>query len=419
MAEAARLIGMLQASAAQQRSSQGGYANHDQYRGYGTYDKNFTYGTYGKPADCGGFPAFSSFSVSVPVPATKQPAPVKAIPAKREAIPVSFVEALQQVANGQPLPPQPSSPFSQDFKVGLNKVLSTLNAIFPAGGPLPAPAPQVKETTSDIANDLAVVNSKRIFQAARKGPVHLEVIANDLHLKISDSKIDKMAGRFPALTTSNLPPATPQEKSATASPARGSAMLNSIFKSVRVPEFRHKWQFWAEKGVQPGSSSKSSAAEDYANRPKPLGEPIVSVKDFYQHFNNIPLEGLKMRDAIHLFHAGVKPVWEDPRNSRGGSYYFRVPKELAPQFWHEICLLAVGDVLQAAVETKRECKFTIIYPTDLRQLTITQRSTTISVGSPTACAGTRFRSSSGPATPTTRRARSAYWLQSWTRSARS
>ncbi|KAF2252227.1 translation initiation factor eIF4e [Trematosphaeria pertusa] len=163
-----------------------------------------------------------------------------------------------------------------------------------------------------------------------------------------------MAGRFPALTTSNLPPATPQEKSATASPARGSAMLNSIFKSVRVPEFRHKWQFWAEKGVQPGSSSKSSAAEDYANRPKPLGEPIVSVKDFYQHFNNIPLEGLKMRDAIHLFHAGVKPVWEDPRNSRGGSYYFRVPKELAPQFWHEICLLAVGDVLQAAVETKRE-----------------------------------------------------------------
>jgi hypothetical protein len=166
------------------------------------------------------------------------------------------------------------------------------------------------------------------------------------------------SSRFPVLSTSNLPKASAEEQSATASPARGTAMLNSIFKSVRVPEFRFKWLFWAEKGQQapPKDKSASASSEEYASRPKPLGDQIISVKEFYQHFNNIPVENLKLRDSIHLFHLGVKPVWEDPRNARGGAWYFKVSKELAPQFWHEMCLLAVGDILQGAVETKRACK---------------------------------------------------------------
>ncbi|KAL5114170.1 hypothetical protein ACEQ8H_007967 [Pleosporales sp. CAS-2024a] len=162
-----------------------------------------------------------------------------------------------------------------------------------------------------------------------------------------------MAGRLPVLSISSVPQATPEEQAATASPARGTAMLNSIFKSVRVPEFRHKWMFWAEKGQQAAPKDKSSSSEEYASRPKPLGDQIVSIKEFYQHFNNIPVESLKLRDSIHLFHHGVKPVWEDPRNIRGGAWYFKVSKDMAAQFWHEMCLLAVGDGLQGAIETKR------------------------------------------------------------------
>ncbi|KAF2703480.1 translation initiation factor eIF4e [Pleomassaria siparia CBS 279.74] len=163
-----------------------------------------------------------------------------------------------------------------------------------------------------------------------------------------------MAGRIPTLSTSNLPAASPAEAAATSSPARGTAMLSSIFKSVRVPEFRFKWQFWAEKGQQSSAAKdKNMSLDELASRPKPLGEQIISIKEFYQHFNNIPVENLKLRDSIHLFHLGVKPLWEDPRNDKGGAYYFRVSKENAPQFWHEMCLLSVGDVLQGAVETKR------------------------------------------------------------------
>lgn len=325
MAEAQRLIGLLQTSHLRPH--------------------------YSKPVGCNEFPAFSSFAPASTVNAESSK--------KKEAIPVSLVEALQHIANGHQLPPQPTEPLSTDFKVGLKHVVNTLNAILPPGASYPTPTSQINEPTKDIANELAIANCKRIL-AAKKDPAKLQTIVSELNISLppSDtSKADKMASRFPVLNTSDLPPATAQETSATASPARGSAMLNSIFKSVRVPEFRFKWQFWAEKGQQnPPSKTGSTGAEEYASRPKALGEQIISVKEFYQHFNNIPVDNLKLRDSIHLFHLGVKPLWEDPRNARGGAYYFRIPKESAPQFWHEICLLAVGDVLQGAVETKRECK---------------------------------------------------------------
>ncbi|KAF9700253.1 hypothetical protein EKO04_001894 [Ascochyta lentis] len=236
-----------------------------------------------------------------------------------------------------------------DIKVGLQRILDLLRSSAARDFTTLQPHTRTTKTTSDIKNDLAIANCKRIF-AARADISKLQIIALNVRASPSTST---MAGRFPVLSTSNLPPASASEQSATASPARGSAMLNSIFKSVRVPEFRFRWMFWAEKGQQSGPKDKTAQPEEYASRPKPLGEQIISIKEFYQHFNNIPVENLKLRDSIHLFHMGIKPVWEDPRNTRGGAWYFKVSKEVAPQFWHELCLLAVGDVLQGAVETKR------------------------------------------------------------------
>lgn len=266
-------------------------------------------------------------------------------------VPSSLIEAFELIADGGPLPSKSVETQSEDFKVGLNHVLSTLNVIFPPGAYHPSSTRHVRKFVPDLKNDLAIATSKRIFRAAKNHP-ELQTIA----LELSIPQNANMTGRLPVLTTSNLSPASATEQAATASPARGTAMLNSIFKSVRVPEFRFKWQFWAEKG-QAASAPKPNSSDDFASRPKPLGDVIVSVKDFYQHFNNIPVESLKLRDSIHLFHAGVKPLWEDPRNTRGGAWYFRIGKDNAEQFWHEMCLLAVGDVLQGAVETKREGEF--------------------------------------------------------------
>ncbi|KAJ4362278.1 hypothetical protein N0V83_010371 [Neocucurbitaria cava] len=262
MTEAARLIGMLRASAPHSADS----------------DKRIDNG-------------------QSRLPNTYQVSQIDVATTHSRALPVSLLEGLIHAPeHGVTLP---NELLSVEYNDGLNQVLNTLNTLI-----------------------------------ARDSP--------------------KMAGRFPVLSTSNLPHATPEEQSATASPARGTAMLNSIFKSVRVPEFRFKWMFWAEKGQQATPKDKAANSEEYASRPKPLGDQIISVKEFYQHFNNIPVESLKLRDSIHLFHLGIKPVWEDPRNSRGGAWYFKISKDVAAQFWHEMCLLAVGDILQSAIETKRD-----------------------------------------------------------------
>ncbi|KAF1994895.1 translation initiation factor eIF4e [Amniculicola lignicola CBS 123094] len=320
MAEIQRLIGMLQASAAQL----------PEY----SFGKNFNR---------------SSSPLTSIVEKPERASPESNNPSSGAPVPTSLLEAFELVFEGGRLPPPPATPLSKDFQTGLNHFLSTLNAIFPPSATRPSPPQQVRQITTDVTNDLAIATSKRIF-AASKDPSELQTIATEF--RISPPK-SIMAGRFPVLSTSNLPSASAAEAENTASPARGTAMLNSIFKSVRVPEFRFRWQFWAEKGQQ-SSATKPSAADEYASRPKPLGEQIISIKEFYQHFNNIPIDSLKLRDSIHLFHLGVKPLWEDPRNTRGGAYYFRVSRESAAQVWHEMCLLAVGDVLQGAVETKRD-----------------------------------------------------------------
>ncbi|KAH3950855.1 hypothetical protein HBI56_090960 [Parastagonospora nodorum] len=307
MSEVARLYGLLEASAA--RNAYHNKALAEDFSSYG--------------------------------PSRKQ---TKAVDTANPCASVSrnLLEALQEATkHGFP---KRRAPPSAEVSAGVKRIIDLLKV--PS---VLAPCIQSKETTQDLTNDVAVKNCKRIL-AARSNAAELKIIAKSLGATIPSPA---MAGRFPVLSTSDLPPATAEEQSATASPARGTAMLNSIFKSVRVPEFRHKWMFWAEKGQQATPKDKSASSEEYASRPKPLGDQIISVKEFYQHFNNIPVESLKLRDSIHLFHLGVKPVWEDPRNTRGGAWYFKIPKDVAAQFWHEMCLLAVGDGLQGAVETKR------------------------------------------------------------------
>ena len=87
---------------------------------------------------------------------------------------------------------------------------------------------------------------------------------------------------------------------------------------------------------------------------------MTDVREFWEMFNNFDVTSLPLRDSIHLFHKGVKPVWEDPRNMKGGCWTFRVPKEKAKDFWKELCLMAIGEKLQEAVASKRISEFTCL-----------------------------------------------------------
>ena len=68
--------------------------------------------------------------------------------------------------------------------------------------------------------------------------------------------------------------------------------------------------------------------------------------------NNTPFQNLNLRDTILLFKKNVKPIWEDPRNNKGGAWSFRISKsgDTSFEFWKEILMMAIGEVLQEVVE---------------------------------------------------------------------
>ena len=170
-----------------------------------------------------------------------------------------------------------------------------------------------------------------------------------------------MAG-YPRLTTNNLPTLSEDAASATSSPARGKEMRQNLLGKLQPPPFVHVWEFYHDrqdrkKAPSPdGSNDQAQQAQpSYEDRLVKLCD-ISNVKDFWETFNNFDITRLALRDSIHLFHKDVKPVWEDKRNVNGGAWTFRVPKAQAPEFWKAVSLMAVGEQLQEAVESKRQSK---------------------------------------------------------------
>lgn len=125
------------------------------------------------------------------------------------------------------------------------------------------------------------------------------------------------------------------ENSILAKPAseRDSLKLHML-RILRPLPLKYAWTFYHDK---------HSTSADYESRLTVMMEEITSIKTFWEVFNQFPIKALKLRDSVHFFKRGVKPMWEDPRNIAGGAWTFRVSKTQGLEFWKETLLLAVGE----------------------------------------------------------------------------
>jgi len=143
-----------------------------------------------------------------------------------------------------------------------------------------------------------------------------------------------------------------------ASPAeqRDDAKRNFL-KAMRPLPTQHYWNVYFDrqpsKDPQQQQQQQQPAAGDngvYQAQLEQLGTQIESVQDFWRYNNNTPVDQIKMRESIYLFKSGFKPIWEDRRNILGGSWTFRVPKSIGPDFWTRVQLLAIGEKLQSVLD---------------------------------------------------------------------
>uniref|UniRef100_A0A1I7T5L5 eIF-4F 25 kDa subunit n=1 Tax=Caenorhabditis tropicalis TaxID=1561998 RepID=A0A1I7T5L5_9PELO len=83
--------------------------------------------------------------------------------------------------------------------------------------------------------------------------------------------------------------------------------------------------------------------EEYANYVQPVGI-MKSVEQFWNimvHFKK-PTDMCDKAD-IHFFKTGIKPVWEDPANCKGGKWIIRLKKGLSTRIWENLLMAIIGE----------------------------------------------------------------------------
>jgi translation initiation factor 4E len=52
----------------------------------------------------------------------------------------------------------------------------------------------------------------------------------------------------------------------------------------------------------------------------------------------------------HFFKEGIRPVWEDDENKRGGKWIMRLKKGVSDRYWEDLLMAMVGDQFAEAGE---------------------------------------------------------------------
>ncbi|KAL9109876.1 MAG: hypothetical protein Q9227_005579 [Pyrenula ochraceoflavens] len=130
---------------------------------------------------------------------------------------------------------------------------------------------------------------------------------------------------------------------------KSSSLHQNVIKKLRPLPFQYVWAVWHDKAA-------SSTSGNYDERLTLLAESVADIGSFYRIYNNFPWENVKIKDSIHVFRSGVRPLWEDAENLDGGCLTVKVKREDGKSIkaWEEMCLMACGGELQAAVQSEHD-----------------------------------------------------------------
>ena len=123
------------------------------------------------------------------------------------------------------------------------------------------------------------------------------------------------------------------------------SLHQNIFGKLRPLPFQYHWTVWYDKNNTITTDMKKKKNLLYI-----LHEDVADIATFYRVYNNYPWDKVRVRDSVHIFRQGVKPVQEDPQNQNGGCWQFRVPKSKAQAVFHELVILCMANEFQAVLE---------------------------------------------------------------------
>ncbi len=108
---------------------------------------------------------------------------------------------------------------------------------------------------------------------------------------------------------------------------------------------RHSWVFWFRPPI-----SKSNGFVEYEKTLHPMAS-FGTVEDFFGIYRHLKRPStLPLVSDYHIFKKGIRPVWEDDENKRGGKWIVRLKKGVADRYWEDLLIAIVGDQFAEASE---------------------------------------------------------------------
>ena len=134
---------------------------------------------------------------------------------------------------------------------------------------------------------------------------------------------------------------TVREESIKSEPS-SSSLANKASSSATEHPIKSTWVVW----YRPPTSKYS----DYEKSTIPLVS-FSTVEAFWSVYTHLKRpSALPSVSDYHIFRKGIRPVWEDEENKRGGKWIVRLKKGVADRYWEDLLLMIVGDQFAEAGE---------------------------------------------------------------------
>lgn len=101
---------------------------------------------------------------------------------------------------------------------------------------------------------------------------------------------------------------------------------------------KHTWVLWFRPPL-----AKSSGYLDYSKTVHPLAS-FSSLEDFFTVYSHLKRpSSLPLVSDYHVFRKGIRPVWEDEENRKGGKWVVRLKKGVADRYWEDLVFAVIGE----------------------------------------------------------------------------
>lgn len=107
---------------------------------------------------------------------------------------------------------------------------------------------------------------------------------------------------------------------------------------------RNSWSFWYRPPIP------KNVAIPYEDTVHGIAT-CDTVEDFWTVYRHLKYpSSLNPVSDYHLFKKGIRPIWEDEENRRGGKWVVRLKKGVADRYWENLMLALIGDQFGEAGE---------------------------------------------------------------------